>query len=94
MFNLAVINNNLDMVSLLLHGMDPNVLAIDWEKRHPALGYVAMTGCRELVSLLLRHGANMKAEDWSGWRRLHAACFAGETGTTRLLIESGADVHA
>ncbi|MCY3653498.1 MAG: ankyrin repeat domain-containing protein [Cyanobacteria bacterium MAG IRC1_bin_28] len=48
----------------------------------------------ELVKLLLRHGANVDAEDSSDNSPLHLAIHAGHGDLARLLIEAGADVQA
>jgi len=48
----------------------------------------------EMVKLLLRHGANVDAEDNSENSPLHRAIYSGHGEVARLLIEAGADAQA
>ncbi|XHF99508.1 hypothetical protein AWENTII_003009 [Aspergillus wentii] len=92
---IAVKNNDISMVSNLLQGgCDPNQTIDEWRNNIPALYHAANQGQREIVSLLLSHGAKTEVTDSHGWRPLHLACFRGHTDIARALIAKGADGHA
>ena len=59
-----------------------------------ALMAAALKGKTETAKLLLRHGANVNAEDNNGWRALMWASAKGKTETAELLLRYGADVDA
>ena len=46
---------------------------------------------REIVKLLLNHGAHVEQRDSDGWTALHAAATEGTVPVTHLLLENGAD---
>jgi ankyrin repeat protein len=92
---IAVQNHDISMVSNLLQGgSDPNQTIKEWRNNIAVLYYAAKHGQREIVSLLLSHGAETEVTDSHGWRPLHVACFKGHTDIARALISKGADVHA
>jgi ankyrin repeat protein len=47
-------------------------------------------GHLETVKVLLDHGADINAEDFSGWTALHAAAMNGRVAVVRYLLEHGA----
>jgi ankyrin repeat protein len=54
----------------------------------------AEQGDRELVDLLLKHGANVKSTNRLGWTALHNGAMNGNTGIVADLIAAGADAKA
>lgn len=56
--------------------------------------WAATTGNLELVDLLLRSGANVNAENKSGYRALFRAVNKGHVSIVKLLLVSGADARA
>ncbi|KAF8247059.1 ankyrin [Wilcoxina mikolae CBS 423.85] len=47
----------------------------------------------ETVQILLSCGANPNLPNWIGWKAIHVACFTGNTGIVRMLLEAGADAN-
>lgn len=101
MLDVAIMNQNIDMASILLghsmnpqSGIDPNSAIRDWRKDVPLIGYAAENGYAEILSILLQHGADIEKSDNYGWRPLHLACYRGHTEIAKILIHAGADVHA
>lgn len=101
MLNVAVMNQNIDMASILLeygvntHSViDLNSLFTDQRREVNMLGHAAEHGFTQIVSLLLHHGADIETGDSCGWRPLHFACYQGHTEVAKSLIDAGADVHA
>jgi ankyrin repeat protein len=54
----------------------------------------AEQGDRELVDLLLKHGANVKSTNRLGWTALHNGAMNGNTGIVADLIAAGANANA
>ena len=48
------------------------------------------SGHVETVAALLEAGADIDAQDLTGWTALHAAAFNGDSATVSLLVERGA----
>ena len=48
----------------------------------------------DMVSLLVKHGANVKGKDSEGSVALHTAAALGRMDVTRVLIDAGSDVNA
>jgi ankyrin repeat protein len=48
----------------------------------------------ELVTLLVNHGADLRARDLLGRTPLHSAAAAGSTQAAAVLVQLGADVEA
>lgn len=57
------------------------------------LHYAADNGNRELVELLLAHGADVNARCERGWTPLLRACNASNLRVAALLLSSGADPY-
>ncbi|QKX55818.1 uncharacterized protein TRUGW13939_02916 [Talaromyces rugulosus] len=94
MLDVAVLDGNIDMVSSLLNfGGNSNSTIHKGGKHYTLLGYAAEQGEREIVSLLLDHGADIEKENKCGWRPVHLACYRGHARIAEILIEAGADVH-
>ncbi len=84
---LAVHSGDLEEVRrLLADGADPNEQSVLW--------YAAGYGYHEMVSALLKSGADVNAPFQSGATPLMIAAGAGEIHSVRVLLEAGADVNA
>ncbi|KAJ5722132.1 ankyrin repeat-containing protein [Penicillium malachiteum] len=91
----AVENGDVNVVSNFLQiAGDPNETIREWIHDIPVLYQAARHGKSEIVSLLLKHGADTEMLDPYGWRPLHIACFRGYNEIVNALIAKGADVHA
>jgi hypothetical protein len=53
-----------------------------------------MTGHKDLIAMLIEHGAQVSDRNRDGGTALHAAAFMGEADVVELLIEKGANVNA
>jgi ankyrin repeat protein/Mg2+ and Co2+ transporter CorA len=51
-------------------------------------------GQDDIVELLLRHGANVKAKSDGSWTPLHNACEKDNLKIVNMLLEAGADINA
>lgn len=49
---------------------------------------------REIMRLLIAHGADVNTRQDGDWMPLHQAAFAGNLPLAELLLDAGADVHA
>ena len=86
----AVFIGNLAAVKqALTDGADPN--AQDPQSGSTMLSIAALMGHTEIVTVLLKHGADVNAKSRDGSTALHAAAFLGRAETTELLLEKGAD---
>jgi len=54
------------------------------------LTLAAAYGHADVVRVLLEHGAEINAEDFTGWTALHAGSFTGDSETVSLLLDRGA----
>ena len=54
------------------------------------LTLAAAYGHADVVRVLLEHGAEVNAEDFTGWTALHAGSFTGDSETVSLLLDRGA----
>jgi ankyrin repeat protein len=69
------------------------------DPRYTSNGYTVLMeaseqGDRELVDLLLKHGANVKSTNRVGWTALHNGAMNANTGIVADLIAAGADANA
>lgn len=76
------------VVTLLDEGMDVDAGSPILGTR--ALMLAAWNNRIDMVRLLLDRGADVNAQDATGWTALHAAAFAGNTEIMQLLLERGA----
>ncbi len=85
----AAAAGDIEKVSLLLkQGHLPN-------EAIPIIGIRPLTlaaayGHADVVRVLLEHGAEVNAEDFTGWTALHAGSFTGDSETVSLLLDRGA----
>lgn len=64
-------------------------------KDNTPLHKACKNGQLDMVSELIKNGADVNAKDAAGWTPLHdVAGFSGNIDIVRLLIENGADVNA
>jgi ankyrin repeat protein len=56
--------------------------------------YAAEHGRRNIILLLLHHGANVNLADWQKYTPLHYAILRGHRACVKVLLEAGADVNA
>jgi len=76
---------------------DPSVVHFRDAEESTALHYAVWKDHRELVSLLLDHGAEVNARnknDHWGTTPLHAAAHSNNSALVKLLAERGADLGA
>ena len=60
---------------------------------YTALQVACMHGREECVRLLIKHGADINAQNKDGWTPLREACFRGHFEATELLLKAGADME-
>ena len=73
----------------LADGADPNTK--DPQSGNTLLATAALMGHTEIVTLLLKHGADVNARSRDDGTALHAAAFLGRAETVKLLLQKGAD---
>ena len=73
----------------LADGADPNTM--DPQSGSTVLATAALMGHTKIVSLLLKHGADINARSRDGGTALHTAAFLGRAETVKFLLEKGAD---
>uniref|UniRef100_A0A6P7GJ05 RING-type E3 ubiquitin transferase n=1 Tax=Diabrotica virgifera virgifera TaxID=50390 RepID=A0A6P7GJ05_DIAVI len=61
---------------------------------HTALQAASQNGHLEVISVLLRHHADVEIEDKDGDRAVHHAAFGDEPAVVQLLAHAGADLNA
>jgi ankyrin repeat protein len=64
------------------------------EGRPPLHGVVAGGDLPRMLPVLVEWGADVRAVDSHGWTVLHVAGAYGYVGSTRLLLDAGADLAA
>lgn len=92
---MAVAHRDLPMLKILLQHKG-NPCTIFGELEHTPLQMASRDGSREMVELLLEHGAyvNSPPAKKCGATALQFAAMQGYLGIANLLLEYGADVHA
>lgn len=88
LLNAAASGDTPTVLQLLNHGHHANE-ALPIIGTRP-LTLAAAYGHADVVRVLLEHGAEVNAEDFTGWTALHAGSFTGDPGTISLLLDRGA----
>ena len=94
---MALSKERLEIAALLLdRGADPRKTPLPEDKQgEPALVRAAQEGKLDLVSLLVRCGADLEAREASfGWTPLMIAADRGRTEVARFFVSAGANVNA
>ncbi len=73
------------------NGVSPNTRRNDLDTT--ALYYAAAYGHADVAEILLKHGADVNAEDW-GITALHGAAYEGHADVVEVLLKYGADINA
>lgn len=90
---MALKNENNGVIELLIsRGADTNVLN-NWDKTE-ALEFAASGGYKNIVELLVNHGANIGNKDKYEYTPLHSAAASGSKETVEYLLSKGADINA
>jgi ankyrin repeat protein len=90
---LAVSKGNIDTVKLILdNGASVNITDDDGAS---ALDWACMVDSPEILKLLLSHGkANLNVNNRRGFRPIHLAAMSGTLDCLKILVDSGAELHA
>ena len=88
LLNAAASGDTPTVLQLLNHGHHAND-ALPIVGTRP-LTLAAAYGHVDVVRVLLEHGAEVNAEDFTGWTALHAGSFTGDSETVSLLLDRGA----
>ncbi|XP_059170615.1 ankyrin repeat domain-containing protein 49-like [Physella acuta] len=89
----AAENNKLEMVSELLSTTPSLILSHDADLYTP-LHRASYNNHKDMVHLLLSHGANISAKTADGWQPLHSAARWNCVEAAQVLIHAGADINA
>ena len=87
-FNAATNGDTKKVLALLHNGTDVNT-TVPIVGTH-ALMVAAAFGHEDTVRVLIDRGADVNAQDLTGWTPLHAAAFKGNIQIVRLLLARGA----
>jgi ankyrin repeat protein len=77
---------------LLVHGADVN--ACSSVNRLSSLGFAAIQGHEDILSLLLDYGADLELRDRFGHSALQSACAENHVACAALLLDRGANIEA
>ncbi|KAJ7324070.1 hypothetical protein OS493_030243 [Desmophyllum pertusum] len=92
--HLACAEGNFNLVSGLLTGQNLSDVITRNEQGVTPLHEAACRGFEDIVSLLLKHGADTKCKDYSGNTPLQAACIGGHALVCSSLVRKGkADIQ-
>jgi hypothetical protein len=80
--------------SLLKAGVNPNIINKASHSLKTPLHLAAQIGSKEIVQLLIDHGANIDASEGGFTTPLHYAVSGGYTDIVQLLLERGTDIRA
>eukprot|EP00894_Picocystis_sp_ML_P000725 jgi/Pico_ML_1/51242/g192.t1 len=86
--------NDLEAVrKALAAGADVDQLASQWseEKEKRGIHYAAYNGSKDMVELLIRHGADVNRKERDSYTPLHYAVFFRHYDVVEQLLEAGAD---
>ena len=83
----AVGGGNSDWVKTLLEA-DPSLLESKDDDGETPFLVAAQNGKTEIISYLMKRGANRRATDKFGWTALHWSAFYGHSYTTKLLLKA------
>lgn len=70
----------------------PKWVDITNEANQTPLAIAAKVGAIDCVRVLLRHGANPNASDWSKKTPVHLACISGNVDILKILVTAGGDI--
>ncbi|XP_072910800.1 B-cell lymphoma 3 protein homolog isoform X1 [Hemitrygon akajei] len=88
--HIAVNNQDHEILTFLLdQGAD--IDAVDIKSGRTALIHAVENDCRDLVQLLLEHGASVNLQTYSGNTALHSASGRGLMDIVKVLLKNGAD---
>ncbi|KAJ3513639.1 hypothetical protein NMY22_g14979 [Coprinellus aureogranulatus] len=77
---------------MLEKGADPNTRSGSFNE--VCLHEACRKGKDDVVSLLLKYGANPDIQDFNQWTPLHYACASKHAKCTEILLEAGANINA
>lgn len=86
--------NDLEAVrKALAAGADVDQLASQWSEPNEKRGihYAAYNGAKDMVDLLIRHGADVNRKERDSYTPLHYAVFFRHYDVVERLVEAGAD---
>ncbi|MGO4302091.1 ankyrin repeat domain-containing protein [Cupriavidus sp. RAF12] len=86
---MASLQGELDMVKLMVDGMEAEINKKGWAPLH----YAATNGHNDVVKYLVDHAAYIDAESPNGTTPLMMAARGGHIETVKLLLDEGADLR-
>ena len=89
----AINSGDVRAVRILLTGRDTRINQPTGDGIVP-LGFAVSRGHKDIVELLLRHGADPNARGITGLTALHLVCLYGYAAMVRMLLDEGADADA
>ena len=89
----AINSGDVQAVRILLTARDTRINQPTGEGIVP-LGFAVSRGHKDIVELLLRHGADPNARGITGLTAFHLVCLYGHAAIVRMLLDEGADADA